>query len=84
MSNPAEHDVFLHVIWRQMQILSYWATPIRIRIYLCFINIVYLLIDVKAAGPVLDGEMFTAFTLSVRRQEYVMKVIFYGLVCVRP
>ena len=29
-------------------------------------------------GPVPDGEMFT---LSVRRQEYLMKVIFYGLSC---
>ena len=33
---------------------------------------------VKAARPVLDGEMFA---LSVRRQEYLMKVIFYGLRC---
>ena len=31
---------------------------------------------VKAAHPVPDGEMFT---LSVRRQEYLMKLIFYRL-----
>ena len=34
--------------------------------------------NVKATRPVPDGEMFT---LSVRRQEYLMKVIFYGLWC---
>ena len=33
---------------------------------------------VKAARPIPDGEMFT---LSVRRQEYLMKVILYGLRC---
>ena len=34
--------------------------------------------DRKAARLVTDGEMFT---LSVRRQEYLMKVIFYRLSC---
>ena len=33
---------------------------------------------VKAAGSVQDSEMFT---LSVRRQECLMKVIFYELTC---
>ena len=33
---------------------------------------------VNAARPVPDGEVFT---LSVRRQEYLMKVIIYGFRC---
>ena len=37
-----------------------------------------ILFSIKAARQVPDGEMFT---LSVRYQEYLMKLIFYGLRC---